>query len=494
MNDRETTGISAPPAAHNGQAPLTTPPAAQTLTDISRTLASTRVMQALMGYEDHDRGNAQAIHSVFGTHFRYCEALGWLSYTGTHWERESAALEVQQAATDVLHARYKRARQHDNSEIAQCAKPQARTIKNAIELFRPLVQTRVENFDASPDHLNVANGVLDLRTGVLEPHTPSQRFTYCLPIPYNPAADTTDWQTFLAEVVGGGDEVLSILQQAVGYSLTGHTNEEKLFYVYGDPRAGKGVFTETLLTLLGRPLSTEVSFRTFTSDRKNDSNNHDLAPLKPARLIVASESSKRDRLNAERVKVLTGGNDIYCCYKYLTHFSYRPTFKIWLVSNNDVDADPHDTAVWGRIIRFAFPHSWLGHEDKTLKERLKRPENLQGVLAWAVAGARQWYASGGLQVPTVLQTALDTVRAELDTVQEWLDLCTVQTDGAFEAHRMLYEHYRDWCKDNGQTPCGGSEFGRVLSRKGYDAERRYLPNGQRDRCRIGLRLFYANSV
>src|SRR2546427_602527 len=490
MSLDETVAVSTPTPGHmNGQIPHTLQPAAQTLADIHSTLTNPVVMQSLMGFEANDRGNALAVHSVFGTHFLHCEALGWLCYSGSRWQREGAASEVQRAVTEVLHARYRRAGQHENTELMRCAKPQASTIAHAIKLFCPLVQARVEDFDASPDHVNVANGVLDLRTGALTPHTPSQKFTYCLSTPYDPDADMTAWREFLAEVVEGGDEVLSLLQRSVGYSLTGHVNDEKLFYIYGDTRAGKGIFTEILVTLLGKPLSTEVSFKTFTADRKNDSNNHDLAPLKPTRFIAASESSKRDKLNAERVKVLTGGNDIYCRHLYQSHFSYRPTFKIWLISNNDVYADPHDRAVWGRIIRFAFPLSFLGQEDKTLKERLKRPENLRGVLAWAVAGARAWYASPqGLQVPAVLQTELETVRAELDTVQEWLDLATVPNAEGFEAYSALFGSYKSWCQDKGQTPCSSKDFGDVLTKKGYPSQRHYLPNGKQDRCRERLNL------
>src|SRR2546430_7023937 len=185
MPFEETTALSTPTVNHtNGQAPHTTQPAAPTLADIHSTLANPVVMQSLMGFEANDRGNALAVHSVFGEHFLYCEALGWLYYTGSHWERESALLQVKQAATAVLHARYRRAIQHERTEIMRCARPQARTITNAIELFQPLVQTRAGDFDASPDHVNVRNGILDLRTGALEPHAPSQRCTSCLPVCY----------------------------------------------------------------------------------------------------------------------------------------------------------------------------------------------------------------------------------------------------------------------------------------------------------------------
>jgi phage/plasmid-associated DNA primase len=52
--------------------------------------------------------------------------------------------------------------------------------------------------------------------------------------------------------------------------------------------------------------------------------------------------------------------------------------------------------------------------------------------------------------------------------------CTERVDGGFEAHKTLYGLYKDWCKDNGETPCGGTEFGRVLTTKGYTPDRGYL--------------------
>jgi putative DNA primase/helicase len=294
-----------------------------------------------------------------------------------------------------------RANKHE--EIVRASKPDARNVRNAKFMLQSLLRERIDTFDQSPDHLNVRNGVLDLRTGTLLPHRPHQRFTYCLPVAYAPDAGTTAWRQFLRQVVGGGEEVVAFLQTAVGYSVTGHTREEKLFYLYGPTRSGKGTFTETLLTLLGKPLATEVDFTTFTRERDNDASNFDLAPLKPARLLIASESSRHQLLHAAKIKQLTGGNDIRCCFKHRDHFEYRPGFTIWLVSNHDVHADPDDTAAWGRVVRLEFPHSFSGREDTTLKERMKRPENLQAVLAWAVEGATRWYAQG-LRVPPSCRT------------------------------------------------------------------------------------------
>jgi putative DNA primase/helicase len=126
-----------------------------------------------------------------------------------------------------------------------------------INAMKPRLQQRLtaltDEFDQSPDHLNVANGMLDLCTAELEPHSPKQRFTYCVPVLYNPNADASAWTEFLAQVVGGGPEVLDFFQMAVGYSLTGHTREEKFFHIPGLPRSGKGTVTEVLTPYYASP-------------------------------------------------------------------------------------------------------------------------------------------------------------------------------------------------------------------------------------------------
>jgi putative DNA primase/helicase len=325
-----------------------------------------------------------------------------------------------------------------------------------------------DEFDQSPDHLNVANGMLDLCTGELEPHGPKQRFTYCVPVLYNPNADASAWTKFLAQVVGGGPEVLDFFQMAVGYSLTGHTREEKFFHIPGSPRSGKGTVTEVLITLLGEPLARAEAFTTFIERRDPDCKNFDLAALKAARFVVASESKQTERLDSAKLKGLTGGDSIACEFKFKEWFNYRPQFKVWLIANFEINGDPNDDAFWTRVVRIPFPVSFAGREDRGLKERLKQPDNLAGVLAWAVEGAMRWYqALNGLLVPDVLKESLQHVRGELDHVQQWLDEDTTQGEEEWTSNADAYQSCKAWCEAHGVRPKQNTGLGAVLKEKGY---------------------------
>jgi putative DNA primase/helicase len=440
-----------------------------------------------------DEGNAQCFHRLHGDRFLYCDAFGWMHHTGTHWETDQAEAELDRAIVDTLKRRRLLAVRAEKEAVVKATKPSAHNVRGTKYLLCSLLTASVRDFDRSRDHLNVSNGMLDLRTGDLEPHNPRQLFTYCLPVDYDPSIDTKDWERWILKAVGGDEAVAIYLQQAVGYSITGHTREECLFYIHGPTRGGKGTFTETLLALLGRePFATEADFATFTRKRENDPNNADLAKLKPCRLVIASESSKKQWLNAAKIKQITGGNLIYAALKYRDHFAYRPQYVIWLVSNHPPKLDVEDDASWIRVRVIRFPNSYAGREDKGLKARMRGAVTLRQVLTWAVRGAMTWYATGGsgLSIPPTIERETQAARDLIDYVGQWLTECVNKTDDPdhFVSNSTLYASYKEWCQENGVTPKQIGNLTQAMKSKEYKAGRRKWVAGKQQRGCLGIQL------
>jgi putative DNA primase/helicase len=470
----------------------------QTVAGVARPIAGVTPVN-LLAFDADDNGNAEAMGLLYGESFIYSPAFGWLAWTGTHW-RAGADAAVTLATIQLLKRRRHAAVDAQREDIVKATTPNDHRIRACVAIFHAYVtEPDAATFDSDPDLLNCRNGVLNLRTGALAQHCPRQRFTYCLPVEYDPAADMSTWHNFIHQATGEDEAVTHYIQECVGYSLTGHTREEKLFYLHGPTRAGKGTFTETLVALLPRPLGMEVDFNSFTAKREADAQNFDLAELKSARLVIASESNRYQSLNPAKIKQITGGNDIRAAFKHRDMFSYRPQFKVWLVSNHEVNGDPDDDALWGRVQVITFPRSHLGEEDTELKQRLRAPGNLQGLLRWAVEGAMRWYVQERLQPPQAVLTATLRHRATQDYVSQWLGECCILSEHDEDPHAWassaeLMRSYREWCESNAVRPLTARELAYALTRRFGRTAGRRAHRGTRGFYGISLRATDATAL
>lgn len=414
-----------------------------------------------------DDGNSRCVAALYPGQFLHCDALGWLAWDGAKWAA-GAESALDGAIKATLKTRRLAAVAAEREAIVKASTPSARRVRDAGFMLGSLLSAPVESFDAPAHLLNCQNGVVNLATGELVAHDPqADRFTYSVNAKYDPQADRGEWLAFLRQTIGADDDMLRFLQMSVGYSLTGETQEECLFYVHGPARSGKGTFAETLLALLGAPLALAADFSTFT-EQKNDVQNFALAALRPARLVIASESERYTALNPAKIKNLTGGDSITAAHKFRDAFTFRPRFKMWLFSNWPVNVDVDDDAAWYRLRVIPFPNSHAGKEDKSLKARLRSGPALAGVLAWAVEGARLWYGLGsrGLVTPEAIDKATRAQRDALDFVQSWLDETCVMGPGLWVSNELLYQSYGAWCKNNGVTPKGQKTLAQSLQAKG----------------------------
>ncbi len=423
--------------------------------------------EQIANFSADDQGHAEAVFDLYKPYIAFNNAYGWMIWNGTHYT--PSVQRINTLIVDVLRRRLRAAAHLERTDLAKVSKSMAGTVAATRAMLENLAYVEVDEFDAEPDLINTLSGIVNLRTKKLIPHEPTYRFTWCSPVRYNPDACGDLWLDFVSATVETGDMV-GYLQEALGYSITGHTSEECLFYIFGPPRAGKGTLSETLLAIFPRPIAIEVDFNTFTAKREGDAQNFDLAPMKAARLVFASESNKYQSLNPAKVKALTGGNLVYCSFKHKDMFNYRPQYTVWLSSNHKVNADADDDALWGRVKVIHFPYSQLGKEDTSLKRRMQSPENLEYALAWLIEGSYQWYQheGRGLQTPDAVTDLTRNQRDAQDSVGLWLEECCERKAGEWLPNTRIYASYKDWCIENGYEPKKLTGLSQSLAVHGYE--------------------------
>ena len=417
-------------------------------------------------------GSAKEMINCYGENIRYVAQFGkWLLWDGHRWCFDETGNVSRLAKANALSQYDKVAQIDDFNKRQQMSRYATKSeSRQAIESTIHLAKTeagiplRVESLDTNSYLLGVANGVINLRTGGLRVETKEEYITKQAPVEFNPDAACPRWFKFLNQAMDGDNEMIDYLKRIVGYSLTGDTKEQVLFFLFGHGANGKSVFVNTIQDLLGdyaiqTPVSTLMT-------RGKGSINNDIARMRGARFVATTETEEGSKFNESEIKLLTGGDTITCRFLRQEFFEYRPEFKIWISGNHKpVPGDGH--SIWRRLIMIPFGII-VDESDQDKELNLKLREELSGILNWAIEGCLEWQEEG-LKTPQKIIDAISEYRSEMDRVLTWIDECcqSKPRTGAETKASSLYNSYRDWAIENREWAMSQRIFGNKLSEKGF---------------------------
>lgn len=422
-----------------------------------------------------DMGNGERLIKHYGENLRYCnERKTWLIWTGNVWEwdinNKIMALakatargiyrEVADEPDDKRHKElidHAKRSEHDNR------------INGMINMAQTEqgIPVRLAELDADGWLFNCLNGTIDLRTGKLLVHNKRDLITVLVPIEYDPAAECLLWLGFLNRVTDGNQDLITYLQRAVGYSLTGDTKAQVFFLLYGLGNNGKSTFTMIIRKLTaGYGQRLDADDLMIKDGRLAGGPKEGIADLRNKRYVVTSELQDGKRLDASRVKDMTGGETIRARHLYAHEFEYLPQFKLWLYGNNMPVIVDTTLAMWRRVKQIPFKVTIPPSEvDPELPARLET--ELPGILAWAVKGCLDWQRYG-LVEPEAVTMATATYRHESDILSDFIDDCCVLDVVGTVYKADLKNEYEKWCTENSAEPIRPRTFRTRLMERGIN--------------------------
>lgn len=435
-----------------------------------------------------DVGNSRRLAARVRNRARFCKRFGhWLVYHEGRWEADDAGRVVQEAKASAIDLYALVPRIRDDTQRAAFAKhvthsQKGLAINAAIALARsePGIPVRPSDLDTDPWLLNVRNGTIDLRTGELRPHDPTDLITRQSPVAYDPDATAPTWDAFLASITLGRADLAGYLQRIAGYAASGMATERQAFVLYGAGRNGKGAFCNVLEHVLG-DYSVRTPTETLMARRHDSGISNDLARLRGARFVRASETEEGRRFNVARVKDLTGNETISARFLFGEFFDFRPEFTLVVTTNHKPIVPANDQALWDRLRLVPFDlRLWDDDDpaeertdpgkrvDKRLEEKLRA--EAPGILRWIVEGCLAWQREG-LHAPECVLGATQEYRDESDRVGAFLeDRCVVQEASRVTAGE-IFAAYVEWATANGERPMSNQAFGRALAEKGFHQDR-----------------------
>ncbi len=415
---------------------------------------------------------------LYRTRLRYCFSHGaWFEWTGSIWRRNNVGLAFDWARQL---ARRLAAEEPDKVRYVTSKTAFAAGVERfcrSDEAFR----VEAEHWDRDPLLLGTPGGTVDLRTGILGPADPVDAITKSVAVVPAETAACPTWLRFLDESTGGDAGLARFLAQWAGYSLTGDTREHALVFVFGAGGNGKSVFVDTLGGILG-DYAVTAAMETFVA-ANHDRHSTEVAMLRGARLVTASETEEGRAWAETRIKSLTGGDPVTARFMRQDNFTFRPAFKLLFVGNFKPVLRNVDDANRRRFNLVPFTRK-PAVPDRLLEEKLKA--EWPGILRWAIDGCLDWQRHGLVRPAVVTDATRDYFEAQ-DTFGAWLaEECDIEPGNTWKSATSaeLFTAWSEYADAAGERTGTRKSFADLLEKRGLASHK----GGKGVRTFRGIRL------
>jgi putative DNA primase/helicase len=345
------------------------------------------------------------------------------------------------------------------------------TARKATEACEYIRVDAPELWEAPPrEIINVTNGLLNVSTRQLKPHSPEFLSPIQLPVAFNPGARCPAWDKFISEVFPEDSE--AIAWEIPAWMMTADTSIQKAILLTGEGANGKSTYLRGVVAFIGKQNTAAVSLHKLEQDR-----------FAAARLLgrlanVCPDLPTAHLAGSSMFKALTGGDVVNAEFKYGDSFEFVPFAKLVFSANQPPRSDDATHGFFRRwqVVPFTrtFEDGAAGTVPREeLDERLSAPEELSGVLNKALAALAQIRKSGFSESES-MRKAWQEFRTATDPLSVWLDRHTVDTPAAVLPKADLLRAYNQACDAAGRAPMTKTGFGRALRRARpdvHDAQR-----------------------
>jgi len=422
-------------------------------------------------YPQNDIGIAQLFFNLHRGNILYvAEAKSWYTFDGQRWDKDEGGFKTMELCKSFVRAfgdYAEQTRTDDNEFLKWAGKLTSRRNREGIlRDAMSIAPVSIGEFDKDLLLINVQNGTLNLKNYTLQPHNPADMITKLAGVKYNPMARCTRWDNFINEIMCDDVELAVYLQKVLGYSLTGLTEYEEFYILYGEKtRNGKTTLIEGVANIFGDYACNIQPQSLAKRGIDGAAPSPDMARLKGARFVTAPEPEKGLELNIALLKQLTGGDRYTARHLNANPFEFKPEFKL-LFTTNHLPRTADDTVfASGRVKLIPFERHFSENEqDRNLKRMFRKSTNRSHILNWLIAGLRLVRETGLVAPPRVV-AAIEAYRSEADVLGTFLAEFTVEDEKNYLPTSLLYPYYHKWAKDNGYSWLNNTDFVVELRKK-----------------------------
>lgn len=447
--------------------------------------------QSLINFNFSDVGNAERLMAIYGKNIRYNPVRkSWLLWSSKHWEFDFVG-KIEGLARKVIR---KLQLEGDaisvDEDLDYKLLDKNEKLKESIKKYvlrsesdgkikamisQAMTQNRLVVVETDQDNylLNIKNGTLNLKTGLLEKHDRRNFITKLVNVEYDPKMQCPNWIEFINKIFLGDEELINYIQKSIGYSMTGDANLQCFYILHGNGANGKGTFIKTIMRLMG-DYADGLDAKSLMEKMGDEGTREEIAGLIGKRFVNVNEMKGNKSFDEGLLKSLTSGADetVKVRNLYESSFNLQPTFKLWMSTNHMPKINNDDEGIWRRVRKIPFNYKFSdGDKDVNFFEN-KLVSEINGILNWALEGCLRWQQEGE-HIPDIVKASVDEYRVDSDPIQRFIaDECIVASSETVRVNVSdLYKTYEAWCKENKEYTLSSIKFTKKMTEKEFEQGR-----------------------
>ncbi len=331
-------------------------------------------------------------------------------------------------------------------------------LTEVVELLTELSKRPYDEVDRhSKELINVANGMLNWRTGDLLAHDPKYLSTIQIPVAWDKDAKSDKLEAFFKTVLPV--DAISLVEEYAGYMMIPDTSMTKCLVLVGEGGNGKSTFLELLEYLIGERNISYYSLHNLTEERF------------AAAGLIGKLANFYDELEAKALentgvfKQIVGGNPIKAEEKGKAPFSFRPFCRMIFATNQMPRATDRSQAYFDRFLFVEFTRRIrdTGGEVKHYSATLAaEPGLLPALLVHAVGGLRRLLDRSRFTIPSSSKDALEEYRRDCNSAYDFLRECCREDSSGWIAGPTFYDRYKVWSEEGGRKSMSHREFNKTI--------------------------------
>jgi P4 family phage/plasmid primase-like protien len=296
--------------------------------------------------------------------------------------------------------------------------------------------------------INFNNGVLDLDTMQLGPHSPDYGFRYALAYDYDPTAEAPRFDKFLREVMNHREDLCDVVLEYAGYSFSNDVCwAQKALIMTGEGANGKSTLMSVFRALAGKENYASLTL----GDLKAETNRQQL----DGRLFnLAEETPTYAMAESSLFKNLVSGGETTVKMLYKQPYTIANKCKLMFACNELPKTKDTTKGFFRRLLIVPFDRTFEGSDrDSFLEEKLM--QELPGIFNLVIRGYRRLKDKRAFTESSAIDKEIHQYRLELDTVASWFRDCVedekTETGVATQLSK-LYSGYKFFTENRGDKP------------------------------------------